>query len=414
MLELIRKAGLVLLIGYAALNYLNIVVLQGAVSFDLVRIVLIAMGVAYLVQRALAIGDNGFRLEQPEIVGFGLVGLAGAAILLQRIFYTSYAGFDGIDTLSTIRTTWLVCTVWFLAGGVIGSSTIPESLAGALAMCALLGASIFAGVGDATTVDYRTVAEVAGVETLSHLTLEKYVVLLLAIAFAMSERARPVAVLTGLLVLFLMGGRTALAVFVLTIVVLMLRGRLVRNLSILAATALGVAVLAWLAVSLGMIDPQNQAVRDILFLDGFSADNSFAARVYLLTDNLDLLAEQFLFGNFMLTVQRQGAFGGYIHNILSAWQFYGFFFFVALIGALLYAWRRTRWALARGETPTVVFGAFMMVYVGISMIVAKNVTWHLLWFTLGFWLLRPMQTPRRRARPRAPSRAPARRVARRA
>ncbi len=410
MLELTRKSGQALLIGYATLNFLNIVVLQGAVSFDVVRIVLIAMGATYLVQRALVVGETGFRLEQSELFGFGLVALAGAAIMLQRIFYASYAGFDGIDTLSTIASTWVVCSVWFLAGGVVSSSEMFESKVGALAICALLAVSIFVGLGDAATVDYRAVVDISGTETLSHLTLEKYVVLLLAIAFAMSEKTRPVAILTGFLVLFFMGGRTALAVFGMTVVVLMLRGRLVRNLLVLGGIGLGMLVVAWLAVSMNIIDPQSRAVRDILFLDGFSADNSFMARVYLLTDNLDLLAEQFLFGNFMLSVQRQGFFGGYIHNILSAWQFFGFFFFLALVGALLYSARRARSALARRATPTVLFGAFMLVYVGISMILAKNVTWHLLWFTLGFWMLRPMSVWRRRPAPAASSHASVRRT----
>ena len=45
--------------------------------------------------------------------------------------------------------------------------------------------------------------------------------------------------------------------------------------------------------------------------------------------------------------------------------------------------------VARSDEPVDIFGAFLMVYVTISVILSKYVGWDLLWFALGFWLLKP-------------------------
>jgi hypothetical protein len=133
-----------------------------------------------------------------------------------------------------------------------------------------------------------------------------------------------------------MGGRTALFVFVATFVLISLGRNALRNLLLLGVAGLVIFLGARYLVDANIVDVQSVQVREILFLDGVYADSSFNARITLLKDSFADLSDQFLIGNFTLTTERQGYFGGYAHNLLSAWQFYGFFVFLALILALMY------------------------------------------------------------------------------
>jgi len=173
-----------------------------------------------------------------------------------------------------------------------------------------------------------------------------------------------------------MGGRTALATFAVTGLALSLRGNMTRNLILFSIV--GIISFSFLryTIDTGVIDVESQAIRDILFLDGFGEDASFNARVQLYNEALPHL-------------QATGYFGTYIHNLLSAWQFFGFFVFLGIALALLYCLHRAMTTLKHNPTTTDVFGAFMVIYVIISMIVGKSVMYNLLWFVLGFWMLKP-------------------------
>ena len=154
-------------------------------------------------------------------------------------------------------------------------------------------------------------------------------------------------------------------------------------------------------VNNGYIDPESRAVKEILFLDGVENDGSFQARAALFRESLPLLADQFWIGNYALVAEVQGGFAGYSHNLLSAWQFYGFYVFVAIILSLIYSLRRAVKQVKISARPVNIFGVFMLVYVTISVIISKYVGWNLLWFTLGFWFCKmPMDLKRNRKKNR--------------
>ena len=213
-------------------------------------------------------------------------------------------------------------------------------------------------------------------------------ILLLVFAYAMSSRIKPFTLVLGCIALFFMGGRTALFVFALTGILMTFKGNILRNTIVSVLLVLSCVGIFWYSVLSGLIDLEAKAVREILFLDGLDEDESYQGRINLLLGNMSLLADQFWIGNFGLVSQRQGGVSGYVHNILSAWQFYGFFIFAILIFCLYYCLRRMVSTLKHSDLPADVFGSFLLIYVLISVVVSKYVGWHLLWFVLGFWLMK--------------------------
>lgn len=384
----IRQSGMILMLFYATFNMFNVLYLRAPVEF--IGYVLLAISSLYFLQRLARVATRGFHLSQSELLGYFLMLLILATITAQKIFLGTYVGFDGIDTLSNISTVYLLMVIWFFAGGAAAHAVFGESMATALIIMIILVVSIQLGLGDEAAVDYRAINQESGLEDISHLSLEKYILLLLAFAYAICSKTRWLALLIGLFVLFLMGGRTALATFAVTGLALSLRGNMTRNLILFSVVSVIAFSFLRYTIDTGVIDVQSKAVRDILFLDGFGEDASFNARVELYNVALPHLQEQFLFGDYTLTTRATGYFGTYIHNLLSAWQFFGFFVFLGIALALLYCLHRAMTALKRNPTTIDVFGAFMVIYVIISMIVGKSVVYNLLWFVLGFWLLKPV------------------------
>jgi len=382
---MIRQSGMVLMLFYAAFNMLNVLYLRAPVDF----IILLAISSLYFLQRLTQVATRGFHLSQSELLGYFLMLLILATITAQKIFLGTYVGFDGIDTLSNISTVYVLMVIWFFAGGAASRSIFKDSMATSLIIMIVLVVSIQLGLGDQAAVDYQAINQESGLSDISHLSLEKYIILLLAFAYAICSKTRWLALLIGLFVLFLMGGRTALATFAITGLALSLRGNMTRNLILFSIV--GIISFSFLRYSIdtGVIDVQSQAIRDIMFLDGFGEDASFNARVQLYNQALPHLQDQFLFGDYTLTTRATGYFGTYIHNLLSAWQFFGFFVFLGIALALLYCLHRAMTTLKHNPTTTDVFGAFMVIYVIISMIVGKSVMYNLLWFVLGFWMLKP-------------------------
>jgi len=392
---ILRTSAMMLLMAYATFNMLNVIVLYQ--NIPTIAYVLAGIGGLWFVQRLIGAGARGLHITQAEVLGFSLLFLTFCTVIAQRIFLRNYIGFDGIDTLGNISSVLILSIIWFFAGGAVAGYDGKESLPMALVVLLTVTVSMGMSAGSDLAISYVEAVYDAGMEGINHLSLEKYVILLLIFSYAMYSKTRWLVVLGGIYVLFLMGGRTALVVFTVTAILMSLReGKTLRNLFGMLIVGTVVFIGLRLLVDSGIMDVQNRGIRRILFLDGLQEDNSFQARTQLFEQSLAMLPDQFWFGDFTL-VTKIASFGGYSHNLLSAWQFYGFFVFIALILAMMYCFRRMLHTLRVRGRPADVFGAFMLIYVIISMVLSKSVLWNLLWFTLGFWfLLPPVENLRRR------------------
>lgn len=395
MTSLFKSAGMLILMGYSAFNMLNILYFHKAISTVFLPISVAAI---YAVYRAMLVFQKNSPISQGELIGICLVFAVTCTVLAQNIFLNSFVGQDGVNTVDNVAALTVTSLMWFFVGAGCARFQFEDSAVVALVVAVMVVAAMVFAIDETLTIPYRLIKEEAGVEGVSHLKLERPVILLLVFAYAMSSKTRPITILLGCIAFFFMGGRTALFTFALTSFLMTFKGNLLRNTIVTGLTAISCVTLFWYSIFAGFIDPEAKAIREILFLDGIEEDGSYQARMTFLTESMPFLADQFWIGNFGLVSEKQGGTSGYVHNILSAWQFYGFFIFLLLLLCLWYSLRKMVYAMKRTDRPADLFGAFLLIYVLISVLVSKYVGWTLLWFVLGYWLMRPSSAGRSSSR----------------
>lgn len=388
MYKLIKVSGLMLLLVYCYLNLGNILYFK--LNVDFVGAALVVLAGMYAMQRTVRASVTGLQIGNGEVMGMLLLGLGFAAITLQRILYDTYIGFDGNDVQQSLRSVWIVSVLWFLIGGSVAASTLRESWVFAILIAVSITLIMAFGVDESLFQTYQSEDNDVRAANISHLNVERYIIIPMILAYALSPKTRWLVAICGVYCLFLLGGRTALVVFIMTVTFMNLGGNILRNAGMLAVVG-GILFFGLrYAVGNNIIDPDSQQVREMLFLGGVSDDKSFNARVNLLTESLQDLPEQFLVGNFSITAERYGDFGTYIHNLLSAWQFYGFFMFISIVACLIYCVIKMFAARGGARTPIAVFSSFTLIYVLLSVTLSKYAGWTMLWFALGLWMLQPV------------------------
>jgi len=392
--SVLPQIGIFIMFSYALFNLYNILLLR--IDFPYTIFWLVSASVVYIIYRIHQMLQNRAGISQSELTGLILIALSFAAVALQYLNLQEYTGEDGISMLQNLRTDWALSMLWLFAGGGAAIFNAKESPALALIVLALTGLAFIGGLDEQMMVSYQDVKELGVVERISHLNMEKHVIFLLILAYCLSPKTKWIVILAGMAMLFTMGGRTSLFVFTICAIGMNIGRRSLNNLAIFGVVGLLAFFSLRYAIDNNIIDIDHPQVNDMLFLDGLEDDSSFVARQLLLETSLQYLDEQFLYGDPTIVSENFGVQGGYIHNILSVWQFYGFFVFVCVSLILIFSLRRMVVLKSINPTPKIIFGSFFLMYVSISMILAKSVGWDLLWFMLGFWTLLPLTSTRRR------------------
>jgi len=388
MTKVFNQLAFILLLAYCIFNLLNVTWLKLDLPYLIYWVMLCAS--FFVIRKLHTFASEGFSIPQPEMLAFGLVFTTFLAVFAQRIFLESYVSPDGVEVNARTFDFWGTSILWLAVGGACSSFQVKENTMLSVVIIVVMSLAFMNDLNDQLMIDWSNVNYEADIQNMSHLGMEQFVIIPLAFAFALGPNVRWLAIVCGVFFLYSMGGRTSLVMFIATVVFLSLRNNPVKNMLMLCAVSFVVWVGAIYTFASINIDFENQFVRDIFFMDGLGGDGSFRARMDYIQVNVNNFTDQFLFGDPALIVKQHGIFGGYIHNLLSAWEYYGFFVFVAFILLLSYCYRRMAVTLHNDRSPMHVFGAFMLLYVIGSVIISKSVLWTLLWFTLGFWLLKPI------------------------
>jgi hypothetical protein len=123
-------------------------------------------------------------------------------------------------------------------------------------------------------------------------------------------------------------------------------------------------------------------------MDGVSNDFSALERKYFFKHGLTCLGEQILWGKSSVLVREYNDMGAYIHNILSAWQFFGFFPFLLLVGLTIRSVFKCSLILFSNRFRKNNFLKFMIlltIYSIISILTVKYIFFFPFWFVIGFW-----------------------------
>ena len=352
--------------------------------------VLFLCGVVYLVSKYAQMRVlPGWNLRMPHALLAAIVLLPAVSLLGQSALNLSALDIDGRSSIFHARNFWVVGVLWLVAGAALASAFVSPSRLAALGLVGALIVLLWFGSEGLFVINYARLSAGMGGFRFSHLNTSDYAVFSLALAYGLAFGWVRVAVLVGgLFVLFALGGRGALISFALAAVLhqafFVVHSPKMRVFSLVALVSVLVAFFGILS-DMGASDLTG---KDVLFSEGYRGDASVLARLDQIFFGFSDLGQQALFGDPSLIVRRFASAGAYMHNLFSSWQFYGVLFFAVLVCALFFGLKFAY--LSRGVNSDVLSVTFtiLIIYVAISVVVAKAVGFYLLWLALGFWLER--------------------------
>jgi hypothetical protein len=329
------------------------------------------------------------------LLGLTVVPLFSLAV--QFVLDTDLVDVTGRSSFDFAKNAYGIGLLWALSGAAVQAGKINQSLTAALLLLLAISASILPLTNGAFVIDYGSLTLDAGLDSsLNHIVVGDFVVLLCAFAFGLAPvRYRLAVGLVGALCLMMLGGRSDLFLFVIAIFgYLKYAGRLSWLRLIFFAVL--IAVFWFFAAATGSANDTNGlSLEQVLFLNGVGSDASFLERIDILTRSGNDLLRQVWVGDPTLIVKNFGFLSAYIHNLLSAWQIYGFPFFLIVIFAYKHAIRFVLRRVVDYNCSVDAFGLLLLFYSILSSVLTKWIGFYLLWFSLGFWLARSFCAPPR-------------------
>lgn len=315
-------------------------------------------------------------------------------LILQGIFYPVLYDSSGRSALEYVKSYTLGGLLWLTIGYSLGlfkinvfdNKYIPFLIFSLL----LLVLSFTDKIG--FVVDYALLKTARSDDIdYSHLVIGHFVVILLLFSLALNKSIKLIYSILALVILFIVGGRSDLLVFIAT---LFIYKYLFEKKDVLYII---LAIIPFLILSLLFFNLSFLKETKFYFLISGEQDGSLELREIIFRKTIENLYSQFLIGNPNKIITTDfGApelynnVGAYAHNIFSAWQFYGFLFFLVII---FYIFITTREVLnisfrGRGEGLDVILKFFILLFIfsTISLLITKSIIYYPLWLSMGYWL----------------------------
>ena len=333
-------------------------------------------------------GEWDGRLPKSIALFYFLAFFLVFSVLMQNVFLSERFDVFGRSSHQYTQAILTSGFAWMICVGALQRVVRMRSLVFSLIIILFLVFFIFSNLQESLVISYKSLSENRsdGVE-LNHLIVGESVSLLLILAFAFSpDRWRIFFVIASVFVLFALGGRTSLFTYFIAVSLYFLLKNSLRVFLIYAVVVASIMAVVYLNIALTNLD--DSGVARMLLLDGVNADSSAVERNYILGVGASELPSQVLMGDPTFMIRRFGTLGLYIHNLLSAWQFFGLIpflsFCISIIWIGCYIWLRRK-SLSDSISD---FGVLFFIYSVVSMLTGKSITYHSFWFVIGFWLFR--------------------------
>lgn len=348
-----------------------------------------------ILQSLVKVGRVG---QVQRIVVF--IGVLAAALILplvmHRFFLVDRLDHLGRSPLDTAASLSVFSLCWVIIGAVLQRAMLPYSNSIGFVALVVPLILVLPSIGSDFVIDYRLLnaGRSDGLE-FNHLVLGETVGVLVLFAIAISQGyLRVVAIGLAVFVLFALGGRTALFSIVPTLLVFFaVKRQLTRYLPVLFFLVF-VPLVFFLIVYADFI-LESTALSRMLIIGGLGDENSFVLRSEFIKIGLHALPDQILFGDPTFLVDRLGTVGAYMHNILSAWQFWGFFtFFYILVCCLIVLIGFWRYPFLANDAVGD-FALITFLYGFVCVLSGKHVGFDLFWLGLGMGLARVASSSQR-------------------
>ncbi len=342
---------------------------------------------AILAVIAVTIGGIGGRLSKNPR-GWILILLIPlsmvVALSLQTMFGTNLIDIFGRSSQPLARSVFLVGIGWFLAGGLLQYGRLARSSILALFSFGVLVACISVSLGTNFMVEYGAVGY--GLEEFqsNHLgTSTGFSFIALAAYCSAVGRFRIIIAVVSIAALFALGGRATMYLFTATLAICSIFASELRQraLSVFAVVVVGMLII-W-----GFAGDSDDTSRMWLF-SGVMGGGSAAGRAEAMRIGLSTLEKQLAYGAPEAIVENAGNLGAYMHNLLSAIQFFGLIPFLLLAAAAVLSLRFAFKVYRNSKRSIDLLGIHLLVLSCLEVSVAKSVHYSLFWSAIGFWLFR--------------------------
>ena len=311
-----------------------------------------------------------------------------AAVGLQYFYIKDLIDGLGRSALGITRSILLVGLCWIVCGAPIQGLKRERSIVLLICIMGFLSFSVFSNLNGGIFVSYAKLSEGRSNDSeLNHLVVGEAALFLLLLAYAFAPYGwRLLTFSLSIALLFSLGGRSAFFSYFLAI-------GLHHYLVVPAARKWShlIAVFAVFLASASIylfLDLGDDAVARMLFSQGLSEDGSVVERQAVLAGGFKALPSQILIGDPAFLIRTFRSMGTYIHNILSAWQFFGMLPFLLFVSALVWVGLHVVKNRKKMHGPIDDFGILIFLCSAISILTAKFIGFQMFWFALGFWLFR--------------------------
>lgn len=326
------------------------------------------------------------RIVVSDLLIFLLFMLFGISLSIQSVYIVSLTDLFGINTYDYAKSTVVIGALWLLAGAACSFYRTGSNLLLSFIVIAPIVIIVIPTLNENYVVNYAELIEGTNDRRANHLKVADFLIINLAFAYIVAGKFRfAVFVLIGL-ILFTLGGRTALYISLLSIVFFELLFNKHRAILTFLLVSITVTSLFYFTNFHDNIDQESNLVARMLFIDGVEEDDSFQGRIVANQTGYSALLSQSLYGDSAFSTRTMGGVGDYIHNLLSAWQSYGaavFFLLVYLLFISLVRMYKARLNACVMQKTT----AIVLIYTSIAVITSKAVNFKLLWFCIGYWVL---------------------------
>lgn len=379
----LASLGFWLIVAFCFLRSVEVLVLQGSVPYIQYSIALAGFLYFFVSVRFAFKGS----LESLRL-GYGFVLPAALLVTVSFQILSFDNVFDEFGRAShgyLIQTTFVILA-WFYAGGLVASKGAGGGVTKwpiyLIFLSLLVMVLLVTNFG--LSIPYSSFQEDGAFEVMNHLLLAEYMLLICYAAYVLSGASyRPVVFFLMAYIMFAGGGRASFLIGVMSVVAY--------------EYFYGERRVFWLICFLifvlvffvgAMVDFSDDAFRYMLFSSGVDQDNSYIGRVSQVEAGLGNLINQVFFGDISFLVKKFNNLGSYIHNFISAWQFYGVFVFLLCLWLIFCAAKKILWVLRSGHV-SVMDSFFLLVFIYsiISVLFVKHVGFSSFWYALGYWVL---------------------------
>lgn len=309
------------------------------------------------------------------------------ALTLQIIFFGTVLDNIGRDTSKVVFDFLLYSFIWIVIGIRLGQSKeYKESILIPFILLVPILIIVAINLNGNLVISYW---DLAGQRTdnveLSHLVIGEAVILIIILAISFSNaNVVPIIISLGAFLLFVIGGRTNLIVFIAAVVVFYFRYSK-NKLRFICVLFVFMSIIYIIRNYLLENYADDFLVNRMLLSDGVQSDESASARNRLMLEFINDLDAYFWIGNINFIVHKYGSFGSYVHNLMSAYQYFGFLGFLLTLAVLFMTLRRS-WIGANYYIMHSKFYLLLSWTTLFSLISGKYIAFSLFWILIGFSL----------------------------